>query len=243
MRYLFLPIALLLFLNTSFAQLTAVEILKKVDEVSYSAKDQFYKSKVTLIDKNGRETYREALMYQKGTNKRLVKFTEPADIRGIGFLSLPDDVNYVYLPAFKKSRRIASHIKNQNFAGTDFTYEDMEALTYSEKWEPELLRKDDSYYVLKLTPRKGRTSDYSKLILYARVDNFYPEKIEYYDKAGNLHKILTRRKIQKIGNYWVALETEMKDIKKNHTTKLVLEDVKFDTNLSDDIFTVRNLER
>lgn len=243
MRYLFLPLALLLFLNTSFAQLTAVEILKKVDEVSYSAKDQFYKSKVTLIDKNGRETYREALMYQKGTNKRLVKFTEPADIRGIGFLSLPDDVNYVYLPAFKKSRRIASHIKNQNFAGTDFTYEDMEALTYSEKWEPELLRKDDSYYVLKLTPRKGRTSDYSKLILYARVDNFYPEKIEYYDKAGNLHKILTRRKIQKIGNYWVALETEMKDIKKNHTTKLVLEDVKFDTNLSDDIFTVRNLER
>jgi len=229
--------------NMAFAQLSAVEILQKADEVTYAPKDQFYKSKVILIDKNGKESYREALMYQKGTNKRFVRFTEPADIRGIGFLSLPNDVNYVYLPAFKKSRRIASHIKNQNFAGTDFTYEDMEALTYSEKWKPELLRKDESHYVLNLTPREGRTSDYSKLIMYVRTDNFYPEKIEYYDKSGNLCKILTRRRIEKIGNYLIALETEMKDVKKNHTTKLILEDVKFDTNLSDDIFTVRNLER
>jgi len=96
---------------------------------------------------------------------------------------------------------------------------------------------------LKLTPRKGRTSDYSKLIMYARTDNFYPEKIEYYDKAGNLCKILTRRRIEKVGNYWIAIETEMKDLRKNHTTKLMLEDIKFDTNLSDDIFTLRNLER
>ena len=243
MRYLALALSLVFTTNILFAQLTAVEILKKVDDVSYAPKDQFYKSKVILIDKNGKEMHREALMYQKGTNKRIVKFTEPADIKGIGFLSLPEDVNYVYLPAFKKSRRIASHIKNQNFAGTDFTYEDMEALTYSEKWEPELLRKDEFHYVLKLTPRKGRTSDYSKLIMYARTDNFYPEKIEYYDKAGNLCKILTRRRIEKVGNYWIAIETEMKDLRKNHTTKLMLEDIKFDTNLSDDIFTLRNLER
>ncbi len=241
---MFFVILLVLFaVNISFAQLTGVEILKKVDEVSYAPKDQTYKAKVILIDKNGKESYREALMYQKGTNKRLVKFTEPADIRGIGFLSLPEDMNYVYLPAFKKSRRVASHIKNQNFAGTDFTYEDMEALTYSEKWDPEFLRKDQSHYILKLTPKEGRKSEYSKLIMYVRIDNFYPEKIEYYDKAGNLYKILTRSKIEKVGNYWIAFETEMKDLKKNHATRLVLEDVKVDTNLSDDIFTVRNLER
>lgn len=230
-------------INMSFAQLTEVEILKKVDEVTYAPKDQTYKARVILIDKNGRESYREALMYQKGTNKRLVKFTEPADIRGIGFLSLPGDMNYVYLPAFKRSRHVASHIKNQNFAGTDFTYEDMEALTYSEKWNPELLRQDQSHYILKLTPKEGRKSDYSKLVMYVRTDNFYPEKIEYYDKAGNLYKILTRSRIEKVRNYWIAFETEMKDVKKDHATKLILEDVKVDTNLSDDIFTIRNLER
>lgn len=239
-----LVVLLLLFtINVSFAQLTGVEILKKVDDVTYAPKDQTYKARVILIDKNGRESYREALMYQKGTNKRLVKFTEPADIRGIGFLSLPEDMNYVYLPAFKRSRRVASHIKNQNFAGTDFTYEDMEALTYSEKWNPELLRQDQSHYILKLTPKEGRKSDYSKLVMYVRTDNFYPEKIEYYDKAGNLYKILTRSRIEKVRNYWIAFETEMKDVKKDHATKLILEDVKVDTNLSNDIFTVRNLER
>ncbi len=240
---LILSILIILTLNISFAQLTGEEILKKADEVTYAPKDQFYKSKVILIDKNGKESHREALMYQEGTNKRLVKFTEPADIRGIGFLSLPNDVNYVYLPAFKKSRRVASHIKNQNFAGTDFTYEDMEALTYSEKWKAELLRKEQAHYVLNLTPREGRTSDYSKLIMYVRTDNFYPEKIEYYDKSGNLLKVLTRRRIEKVGNYLIAFETEVKDLKKNHVTRLILEDIKVDMNLSDDIFTLRNLER
>ncbi|NIM57731.1 MAG: outer membrane lipoprotein-sorting protein, partial [Candidatus Aminicenantes bacterium] len=80
---------------------------------------------MVLIDKNGKEKDRDAVMLQKGSEKRMIKFLSPADQKGIAFLDLPNDMMYLYLPAFKKVRRIAAHIKNQKFAGTDMTYDDL----------------------------------------------------------------------------------------------------------------------
>ena len=45
----------------------------------------------------------------------------------------------------------------------------------------------------------------------------------------------------KVGNYWNAQEIEMTDIKKNHKSKMQMSDVKYDTGLTDDDFTVRKL--
>ncbi|HAX61824.1 MAG TPA: outer membrane lipoprotein-sorting protein, partial [Elusimicrobia bacterium] len=167
----------------------------------------------------------------------------PASQKDIAFLSLPDDITYLYLPAFKKVRRIASHVKNTKFAGTDFTYEDMEAKRYSEKYIPELLKKDEEHYILQLKPKEGLKTDYSKLIMRVRMDNFYPTKIEHYDKGKKLYKVMTREKIEKIGKYWVSKESEMDDLQAKHKTKMIIVDVKFDLELSDQIFTERYLSR
>ena len=82
-------------------QLSASKILNKVDNVLNSPKDQDLKVKLVLINKKGKEKIRKMRMLQKGTDKRLVKFLSPADQKGIGFLSLPNDNMYLYLPAFK----------------------------------------------------------------------------------------------------------------------------------------------
>ena len=102
-------------------------ILKKMDEVMYSPKDMTGKNKIVLIDKNGKQETREASILQKGNDKRIFRFTAPASQAGIAVLSLPNDVMYLYLPAFGKERRISTSVKSQNFAGTDFSYDDMEA--------------------------------------------------------------------------------------------------------------------
>jgi outer membrane lipoprotein-sorting protein len=223
--------------------LTASEILEKVDDVVNAPKDQDIKLKLILIDKEGKEEVRELVMLQKGSEKRVAKFISPASQKGIAFLSLPDDIMYLYLPAFKKTRRIASHIKNTKFAGTDFTYEDMEAKKYSEKYIPELLKIEESHYILELKPKEGVKSDYSKLIIWVRADNFYPMKIEFYDKGNKLYKVMTSKKIEKAGEYWISKESEMEDLKAKHKTKMIIVDVKFDSKLSDEIFTERYLSR
>ncbi|MCX7973041.1 MAG: outer membrane lipoprotein-sorting protein [Candidatus Aminicenantes bacterium] len=223
--------------------LSADEILKRVDEVVNAPKDREARIKVIIIDSRGKQEIREMLSYQKGSDRRLVKFTSPAEHRGIGFLSLPNEVMYLYLPAYGRTRRIASHVKNTKFAGTDFTYEDMEALRYSEKWSGQWLREEDGNYVLELRPKGETKTQYSKMVMWIRRENFYPAKVELYDRANRLSKLLSLDKVEKIGQYWVSRQMTMEDLKEKRKTILELEEIKFDVGLADEIFTERFLMR
>jgi len=227
----------------SAQQPSAEQILTKFESVINAPKDQDLRAKLVLIDSKGNEKERTITMLQKGDDKRLVRFLTPADQRGIGFLGLRNDVQYIYLPAFKKVRRIASHIKNQSFAGTDFTYDDIGTLKYSDDYNPKLAKTTAEHYVLELTPKEGKNKDYGKLKIWVRKDIFYPVKTEFYDKGGKLWKVMERRNIESISKYWVSEEVEVKDLKDEHSTKMILSEIKFDTKLSDDLFTERNLEK
>ncbi|HRZ31297.1 MAG TPA: outer membrane lipoprotein-sorting protein [Flavobacterium sp.] len=219
----------------------ASTILKKMDDVMYSPKDMIGNNKIILIDKNGKEETREATVQQKGNDKRMFRFTSPASQAGISVLSLPNDVMYLYLPAFGKERRIATSAKNQNFAGTDFSYDDMESVLFSVKYTPKLVKTEDNVFVLELTPVGGK-SDYSKVMVQVNKTDYYPELMEYYDK-GNTKVKEAKYTFKKIGNYWNAAEIEMTDLKKNHKTKMQMSDVKYDMGLTDDDFTVRKLKQ
>jgi outer membrane lipoprotein-sorting protein len=223
--------------------LSADEILKKVDEVVNASKDRQARIKVIIIDSQGKQEIREMVNYQKGVDRRLVKFTSPAEHKGIGFLSLPHEVMYLYLPAYGRTRRIASHVKNTKFAGTDFTYEDMEAVRYSEKWTGQWLKEEGGHYVIELQPRPETRTQYGKMVMWVRAENFYPARVELYDRANRLIKLLTLEKIEKIGPYWTSRQMTMEDLKEKRKTILELQEIKFDVGLSDDIFTERFLMR
>lgn len=241
-------LALAISVQVMVQELTALEVLKKTDNVINAPKDQELKIKLILIDKDGNEKEREAIMLQKGgekkgSEKRMIKFLSPAEQKGIAFLALPGDIMYLYLPAFRRVRRIAAHIKNQKFAGTDFTYDDMGTINYAEEYNPKFVGKTEEHFILELTPKKGIKKDHSKLKMWVRRDNFYPEKAEYYDKNDRLWKTAEYRKIEKVGAYWTAKEFEVHDLKENHRTKSILVEVKFDTGLKDKLFTPRYLKR
>jgi outer membrane lipoprotein-sorting protein len=237
------------FISTAFqgfsqsGSLTAAQIVDKMDQVINGPADQDFTVKLILIDKNGGTKERVMSMKQKGSDKRYVKFLSPADQRGIAFLSLPGEIMYIYLPSYAKVRRIASHVKNTSFAGTDFTYEDMEAVKFSQKYNSQLLREENSSYVVQLTPKPGIQSDYSKLVMWIRKDIFFPVKVEMYDRGGKLYKVMTRSGIEKVNGYWVSKESEMKNVKAGKSSKMIMQDIKFNSGLSDSIFTKQYLSR
>lgn len=219
-----------------------VSILKKMDKVLYGPADQTSTVKMILTDRNGNERIREANIWQKGSDKRLFLFTAPAAEAGIAFLSLPDDVMYIYMPAFGRERRIASHVKNQGFAGTDFTYEDLEAKEYAKSYSPELLEEKEDRYILKLTPLPSYRSDYSKLIVTINKEHYYPLTMEAYDRGNNKVKSSVYTWKQKDG-FWYSYEIHATDLKRNHSTRMIMTDVEFNTNIDEQTFTVRNLTR
>ncbi len=245
MKYLQTIILSLIFLvfaaANSMAQ-SADVLLQKMDDLMSAPKDKQGIIEITVTNKSDKEKVREAIMMQKGKDKKLYRYTKPENQAGIATLSLPDDVMWLYMPAFGKPKKISLLAKSQSFTGTDFSYEDMDSKTYSERYTPTLLSTaSDTVNILELKPKSDK-SKYTKIILYQNKKYFYPEKMDYYDKHDDLFKTAIY-KYKKSGPYWYAENVLMTDIKKDHSTQITMKDMKFDQGLKDDDFTVEKLEQ
>jgi outer membrane lipoprotein-sorting protein len=117
----------------------------------------------------------------------------------------------------------------------------MESVPYSTKYTPKYINTEGNDFVLELTPKSPKSS-YLKVVVKINTTNYYPTEMEYYDKGNNKIKV-AKYTFKKIGNYWNASEIEMTDLKKNHKTKMIMSDVKYDQGLSDEEFTVRRLKQ
>lgn len=218
-------------------------VLAKIDAVNNAAKDMKALEEMTLITKDGSRKQRQIAIYQKGTELRMVRFLSPSEVRGVSFLRLAEDRLYLYLPAFRKVRRIASSVKNEDFMGTDFSFEDMSQSAYAQDYTARILTEKAGQYVLELTPRSGAEVSYGKLVLLADKANYVFRRIEYYSTTGRLQKILTVDDVREINGYWVGRKMEMRNMKDEHRTVLELKEVKFDQGLREDFFSIRNLKR
>ena len=85
---------------------------------------------MTLTNKKGktRSSSLHSIIKDDGT-KQMIWFLEPADDKGISFLKIEhddrDDEMRMWLPAFKKIRRISTKKRTDSFMGSDMSYEDM----------------------------------------------------------------------------------------------------------------------
>jgi outer membrane lipoprotein-sorting protein len=215
-------------------------LLAELDNIMFSPKDKQGKVTMVITNKGGKEKIREAEMLQKGTDKKLYRYTQPESQAGIATLSLPDGIMWMYMPAFGKPKKISLLAKSQSFTGTDFSYEDMATSTYAERFDPTLLDAEGDENLLQLVPKPDNKSKYSKILVHQHKTNYYPLLMEFFDERGNKFKEATYQ-YEKIGKYWNAAEVTMTDLKKGSSTKIKLTDVKFDQGLSDDEFTVEKL--
>ena len=112
---------------------TAREIMELVDARD-TGDNSTQDMEMILIDKNGskRERKIRALGRDVGEDTQSIMFfLSPADVKDTGFLTYDydaddkDDDQWLYLPALKKTKRIASNDKSGSFMGSDFSYSDM----------------------------------------------------------------------------------------------------------------------
>lgn len=222
---------------------TPKQILVKIDSVQNAFSDMAATEHMIITEENGPRKERQVIVKQKGSELRMVRFLEPADVRGVGFLRISSDRQYLYLPAFRRVRRIASSAQNENFMGTDFSYEDMSQSTYGNDYEARSIEKSGESYFLELYPKPEADVTYAKLNLYVSASSFVIQKIEYFDDNSRQVKELTIDDVEKIDGYWMGKTMAMKTLKRNSRTTLTLSDIQFDQGLSDSDFTERMLKR
>ena len=235
-------IVIIIFNYSPLKAQSAIALLENMDLLIAAPKDKEASVLMVITDKSGNEKKREASLKQKGKFKKLYRYTKPEKQAGIATLSLPDDLIWLYMPAFGKAIRISLLSKSQAFTGTDFSQEDMSGIPYSDRYDPIIINANDpDFYTLELTPKSKKTK-YSKIILTMDKTNYYPIKMEFFNKSNNYIKLATY-KYKKQDNYWYAKEVIMTSVLKKHSTSILLTDVKFDQGIDDDVFTVENLKQ
>jgi outer membrane lipoprotein-sorting protein len=191
----------------------------------------------------------------------LTRFLQPAEVRGeaILFLERESDQNDVqmYLPAFKKVRRVESQQQSGSFMGSEFSYADIATPhvdDYKQSFKPEADCGTPAAkcYVVESEPVndavKERTG-YSKTVQWIRKDNFMAVSGEFYGLDGALRKKMAATEIKEVDpskHKWMALNVRIENAQSGKVgkfTTLKFENVKVNTGLQDSLFTVPNLSR
>jgi hypothetical protein len=244
-------------------QLSAEQIMQKVydrDDGNHAVMEM----EMILIDKNGAQRTRNVKSFSRDAGKNgedtqsIMFFLAPADVKDTGFLTYDydddarDDDQWLYLPALKKTKRIASSDKSSNFMGTDFTYADMNERNiknYSYKLMKEDVVNGDKVWVIEATPiteKEKEETGYSKSVSFVRQDNFVIVRaISWVEKGGRL-KYMDTKKLELIEGIWVATEITMttkKDKETLHQTIMKSKNVQFNKPQPDETYTTRRLEK
>ena len=244
-------------------KLTAREIMQGVDDRD-EGKLLTQEIEMLLIDKNGKKrkrslkTFRRRVGKSKEDKETIMFFTYPADIKNTGFLTYDynddstDDAQWLFLPALKKTKRIASSDKSSSFMGSDFSYADMnkrDSNQYDYKILKESHVKGHKVWVLEAIPNTEKERDetgYSKSVLFVRQDNFVVVRGVYWVIKGKRLKYLDVQKLELIDDIWVSTElimTTKKGKVVKHKTVMRTKGVKFNQDFSPELFTVRKLEK
>lgn len=182
-----------------------------------------------------------------GLLRTVVRFKSPAKLAGTAFLVLqrkgaPDE-QWIYLPAYKKARRVTNKERGTSFAGSDLTYADLERrelkeATY-EKLADESVGKD-ACNVVAAKPKDA--SVYGRVVTFLRKSDDVPLRTQFFAPDGKLEKTLFARKIKQIEGKPFVSEARIERATGKRATDLRVDDVTFKADVPDSFFTVSALE-
>lgn len=246
----------LMCIATSFAE-SAFDIAKKVHDLP-SGKTSSSIIDITLIDKNGKNRNRQLMAYtlkDGEVDKTVLVFKTPRDVAGISYLSYDypdkkdgssvDSDSWIYIPAMKKVRRVSGSSKDDDFQGTDFTYDDLGTRNLSKDnfaiLGEEKVNGEDCWILE--AKAKDSKAKISRRITWVSKKNYTVQKGEYYDRQNKLQKKLICESIQQIKGYWTTQKQTMVNVQTNHKTIYEIKNLKYDEKVNESFFTVSALER
>jgi hypothetical protein len=261
MKKLIIATALLLLSTTlQAADLSARQIIDRADDRD-DGDNQISDMTMTLTDKNGSTRIRSMRSFNKDKGQdeqSIMFFLSPADVKDTAFLTYDydeyekDDDQWLYLPALRKSKRIASSDKSGSFMGSDFSYADMTRKNL-DAYDFKILKEDevrgDKVWLIESLPKSDKEIEetgYTKSVLFVRQDNFVVVRAVHWVKEGSRLKYLDVTKLQQIDGIWTILEMSMTTKKGNttlHRTDLSFSNVLYNQPLDEQMFTLRRLEK
>lgn len=214
-----------------------------------------------LVEKDGTIRERTLRSYRRrfGDEKRAVLFFEdPPTIKGTALLTFdyadatrPDD-QWFYLPALRKSRRVALAERGRAFLGTDFSFEDMKRETqlslddYMWKTLGEEVVDGHRTYVIEATPiddRVARELGHGRVRVRVDAEIWFPRLAEFWEVDGALQKTIRLHDVAQVQEIWTAQRIEAETVATGHRTTLQFRNIEFGAEIPEELFSEAALRR
>ena len=238
--------SILIMLSSIFiaTPLTGYEIIESLQN---KKKPDNIKSVLTMTSiKKGKTNTSKFISWSKNSGEfQLMWFIGPKQFKGTSFLNVKGNMT-MWLPSYKKIRKIGSKGKNKSFMNSDLSYadfdiRDIDMYTYKKNDEYELYDNQECYIIISF-PKNIESSNYSKHKTWISKKDLKPLKEISFDQEGEpiKEKIFSYTKKDSLD---IIQSLIVKNLQKNTYTTLNVEDIKLNTDLNIDYFKEINLKR
>jgi hypothetical protein len=229
----------------------AREIMTEVQQRSRT-ESQHYEGTLKVIAENNRVSEKRWVYDRTGAHgdsKALLKFTAPADVKGVALLILNHadraSDQWMWTPAINRERRIALQDRSTRFFGTDFTFEDLEERDV-DQYDYRLLGDETiagaACWKIQSTPKRAKGSQYTHSYVWVRKADYVVARMEGC-KRDKVVRSISYSDIAKVQNTWTARRLEVHDPARNSRTVLTLDQLQYNVPLKDEDFTLQALRR
>jgi hypothetical protein len=216
------------------------------------AQSQRYEGVLQVVGSRGKISDKRWLSERLGSwgdSKLVIRFTAPPEVKGVALLVVnhPERSSdqWMWTPAVGRDRRVALQSRSERFFGTDFSFEDLEERDVNQ-FDFKLLGEEAAdgaaCWKIESRARRGKASQYTRVIVWVRKDNYVPARVDSYVK-DEVARRLNYREIENVEGIWTARLLEMTDLRRNSRTLLKLESVRYNLPLKEENFTVQALRR
>ncbi len=216
------------------------------------AKSQHYEGLLQVIDAKGKVSDKRWTFERLGSHgdsKAVLRFTAPAEVKGVALLVVnhPDRASdqWMWTPAIERDRRIALQDRSTRFFGTDFSFEDLEERDVNQ-YDYRMLGDDTvdgaACWKIESTPKQGKSSQYTRSIVWIRKDTYAFARIENYQKDQAVRR-LTYFDIANVQGIWTGRVLEMADLRRGSRTRLTLDKLQYNVPMKEDDFTLQAIRR
>jgi len=236
------------------AEEKGLAIVQEADKRDLGWVDSKAELKMILRNKQGQESERSIrinnLEVHGDGHKSLSVFDSPKDIKGTTFLSYthsttPDE-QWLYLPALKRVKRIASANKSGPFVGSEFAFEDLasqEVDKYTYKWLRDEPLDGRDCFVIEAYP-VYENSGYTRQVVWIDKEMHRAIRIDYFDrKNAPLKTLIASEWSQYLDQYWRPGTMNMVNHQTGKSTQLSWNNYQFKTGLDDRDFDRNTLKR
>jgi len=229
---------------------TAKEVLDEMEENSqgFDSAKQVYE--MELIDSTGKventkemEVYILVLDEGKGTDSyTMMRIIKPKNLDGTTVMTLEEDEQYIYMPSYRKVKKITGSTKNDNFLDTDLKYSELSLVSgdVEQDNETQMIEETDVHYVIRIDIEDDDV-EYDYMIMTVDRTSMNMERVEFYNADDKMLKTMTASDYDEIDGYTVFGRLEVTDVEAAHTTRMNLVEAEFDIPITTKFFSTLNM--